>query len=322
MVLLTGANNLRILGWTTILLGVLALPQSTHGAEAPPPLPLSQVLETLFNQDAARPVAPGADATLPHPPEREFLFDAVLGVEPEALLNGLAYVAARNPAPVGADAATLAARGRRVDEELQAVLEYYPLIARNEGDFLRITELIASGTQPLPARRLLLRSCMPSAQGGALSSWLRDHLADGAPPFQDALVTVLQNPLEDPKLQIEAADVIEVLISDSFGWILARSPEAQEQAAQTGQPLTIRAELDAPGSIALSKADRVRVEQQRQRAGTAAAVLEMIVRDGGRDAALREAAGAVVGRLREAYPLPRPEDVLAPPPPVAFPDGN
>ncbi len=306
-----------------MFLVVLALLQWAPAGDSADRLPVWRILEKLLAQEAVQPLPPGAESDLPYPPERRFLFDEILALEPEALLRGVAYVAVRNPAPAQADDATLAAHGRQVDEDLQAVLEYYPLIARSDEDFAKLTALIASGKQPLALRRYLLRNCAPpKGQPGALCAYLRDHLADGAPTFQDMLLGLLQNPTEDPTLQIHAAELIDTLISDSFNWILAHSEEASAFAAQTGQALDIRAELIAPGSIPLEKTDQVRLEQQRQRAGTAAAVLEMIARDGSRDEALRLAASETATRLREAYPLPRPEDVLPPPPPIPLPDGN
>ncbi len=306
-----------------IVLAALALLQWAPAADATDQLPLWRILEKILAQESVQPVPPGAGSDLPYPPERRFLFDDVLTLEPEALLRGVAYVAVRNPAPAQADEATLVAHGHQVDEDLQAVLEYYPLIAHSTEDFLKLTEMIASGKQPLALRRYLLRNCAPpTGQPGALCAYLRDHLADGAPTFQDTLLSLLQNPTEDPSLQLQAAGLIDTLISDSFNWILAHSEEARAFAAQTGQALDIRAELIAPGSIPLAKADQVRVEQQRQRAGTVAAVLEMIARDGSRAEALRQAAGETATRLRETYPLARPEDVLPPPPPIPFPEGN
>lgn len=306
-----------------MFLVVLTMLVSATGEEASEGLPVWRILEKLLAQEAERPLRPGAGTELPYPPERRFLFDEMLALDPETLLRGVGYVAVRNPAPAQADEATLAAHARQVDEDLQAVLEYYPLIARSGEDFSRLTELIARGTQPLALRRYLLRNCAPpKGQPGALCAYLRDHLSDGAPPFQDTLVSLLQNPTEDPNLQRLAASLIDSLISASFNWILAHSDEARAFAARTGQPLDIRAELLAPGSIPLEKADQVRVEQQRQRAGTAAAVLEMIARDGSREAALRQAASETATRLRETYPLPRPEDVLPPPPPIPVPEGN
>lgn len=306
-----------------MFLVVLALLQWAPAAESPDRLPVWRILEKLLAQEAVQPLPPGAGSDLPYPPERRFLFDEILALKPDALLRGVAYVAVRNPAPAQADDATLAAHARQVDEDLQAVLEYYPLIARSNEDFLKLTALIASGKQPLALRHYLLRNCAPpTGQPGALCAYLRDHLADGAPTFQDILLGLLQNPTEDPTLRIQAAGLIEVLISDSFNGILTHSEKARAFAAQTGQPLDIRPELIAPGSIPLEKADQVRVEQQRQRAGTAAAVLEMIARDGSRDEALRQAASETATRLRESYPLPRPEDVLSPPPPIPLPEGN
>ena len=301
----------------------LTLLQSIPAADSTERVPAWRILEKLLAQEAVQPLPPGAGSDLPFPPERQFLFDEILALEPDALLRGVAYVAVRNPAPAPADEATLAAHARQVDEDLQAVLEYYPLIARSSEDFLKLTALIASGKQPLALRRYLLRNCAPpTGQPGALCAYLRDHLADGAPTFQDILLGLLQNPTEDPTLQLQAAGLIEVLISDSFNGILTHSEKARAFAAQSGQPLDIRTELLAPGSIPLEKADKVRVEQQRQRAGTAAAVLEMIARDGSRDEALRQAASETATRLRESYPLPRPEDVLSPPPPIPLPEGN
>ena len=306
-----------------MVLVALTLLQSIPAADSADRLPVWRILEKLLAQVAVQPLPPGAGSDLPFPPERQFLFDEILALEPDALLRGVAYVAVRNPAPAPADEATLAAHARQVDEDLQAVLEYYPLIARSSEDFLKLTALIASGKQPLALRRYLLRNCAPpTGQPGALCAYLRDHLADGAPTFQDILLGLLQNPTEDPTLQLQAAGLIEVLISDSFNGILTHSEKARAFAAQSGQPLDIRTELLAPGSIPLEKADKVRVEQQRQRAGTAAAVLEMIARDGSRDEALRQAASETATRLRESYPLPRPEDVLSPPPPIPLPEGN
>lgn len=316
-------DSTRAIWRTGIVLTALALLQWAPAGESTERLPVWRILEKLLAQESAQPLPPGAGSDLPYPPERQFLFDEILALKPDALLRGVAYVAVRNPAPAQADAAALAAHARQVDEDLQAVLEYYPLIARSGEDFLKLTGLIASGKQPLALRRYLLKNCAPPlGQPGALCAYLRDHLADGAPTFQDSLLSLLQNPTEDSILQLHAAGLIEVLISDSFNGILAYSEEARAFAAQTGQPLDIRSELLAPGSIPLEKADQVRVEQQRQRAGTAAAVLEMIARDGSREAALRQAAGATAIQLREAYPLPRPEDVLPPPPPIPFPEGN
>jgi len=302
---------------TTTLLQATATGESTEGP------PAWRILEKLLAPDSLRPLPPGVGSDLPYPPERRFLFDEVLGLEPEALLRGVAYVAVRNPAPAQADEAALATRARQVDDDLEAVLEYYPLIARSGEDFSRLTAVVASGSQPLALRRYLLRNCAPpKGQPGALCAYLRDHLSDGAPTYQDTLLSILQNPTEDPTLQTQAASLMATLIADAFTAILARSETARTFAEKTGQPLDIRIELSAPGSIPLEKEAQVRAEQQRQRAGTAAAVLEMIARDGGRDEALRQAAGEAATGLRATYPLPRPEDVLPPPPPIPFPDGN
>ncbi len=318
-----GPDSTRAIWRAGIVLVALTLLQASAVGESSEGLPAWRILEKLLAPDSIRPLPPGTGSDLPYPPERRFLFDEILALEPEALLRGVAYVAVRNPAPARADEAALAARARRVDDDLEAVLEYYPLIARSGEDFTRLTALIASGTQPLALRRYLLRNCAPPpGQPGALCAYLRDHLADGAPTFQDTLLSILQNPTEDPTLQIQAAGLMGTLISDAFEAILARSEEACAFAEKTGQPLDIRNELSAPGSIPLEKAAQVRVEQQRQRAGTAAAVLEMIARDGSRDEALRKAAGETATGLRETYPLPRPEDVLPPPPPIPFPEGN
>lgn len=316
-------DSTRAVWRMVFVLAALALLQWATAGESTERLPLWRILEKLLAQEAVQPLPPDAGSDLPYPPDRQFLFDEILALEPDALLRGVAYVTVRNPAPAQADAAALAAHARQVEEDLQAVLEYYPLIARSREDFLKLTELIASGKQPLALRRYLLRNCAPqTGQPGALCAYLRDHLADGAPTFQDILLSLLQNPTEDPTLQIQAAGLIEVLLSDSFNGILAHSKEARAFAAQTGQPLDIRSELLAPGSIPLEKADQVRVEQQRQRAGTAAAVLEMIARDGSREEALRQDARETATRLRGSYPLPRPEDVLPPPPPIPLPEGN
>ena len=307
----------------TVALASLVLLLAARSEEPAGRLPVWPILEKLLAQENALPHRPEAGDDLPHPPERTFLFDEVLALEPAALLRGAAYVAVRNPAPASADAAVLAAHARRVDEELQTVLEYYPLIAKTRDDFTLLTDAIASGKQPPALRRFLLRNCVPAeAQPSSLGRYLMDHLADGAPALQDALMALIQNPTEDRGLQEVAVGVLGTLIPVSFDWIIAHDEEAAAHAEKTGKPVEVRAVLDAPGTIPLAKASAVRLEQQRQRAGTLAAILGGLAGDDSHSTALRKIAGETAARLHQSYPLPLPQDVLPPPPPIPQPPEN
>lgn len=302
------------------LLGLTLAVALTASGEAPSTW---HVLEKLLAQEHIAPEPPGDPAAAPIPSERTFLFDEVLALAPENLLQGASYVVARNPAPNPGDNTAQAAYTRRVNQELQAVLEYYPLLAKDEGDFTRLTDAIASGKQPAPLRRFLLQLCAPSdTNSTALSRYIRDHLADGAPVLQDTLMALVQNPTEDGELQEPAVRVLVALIPDSFRWILAHDKEAAALEKKTGKPLEIHAVLDAPGTIALERPTTVRVEQQRQRAGALAAILASIARDGSRPQALRTLAGDESARLNQTYPLPDPQEMQPPPPPVPQPVEN
>lgn len=309
-------------GWTgmlaTLLLAIAA------GSETPTErAPTWRVLEKLLAQEDVLPEHRDEATGKPIPTERSFLFDDVLALEPAALLRGAAYASLRNPAPMDADAIALAAHGRRVEEELRAVFEYYPLIAVTTDDFLLLTEAVRSGKQPLALRRFLLRQCAPEDEPtSALSRYLRDHLADGAPTLQEDLTTLLQNPTEDEALQEIAIPLVNALVSNGFAWTLARDKEAAAHAKKTGSPIKIRAVLDAPGTIPLEKITNVRLEQQRQRAGVIAGVLASIARDESRPPTLRTLAESVATTLNQAYPLPAPMELPPPPPPGPAPLEN
>lgn len=300
--------------------GVLMALLLTWSAAADGPTartPVWSILERLLSQEDQRPEPPAGagDST-----ERTFLFDEVLALEPAALLRGAAYVAVRNPAPDNADAPARAAHARRVEQELQAVLEYYPLIATTEADFLLLTEAIANGTQPPALRRFLLRNCAPSTSGStAFQRYLQAHLENGSPALQDTLIDLLQNPTEDGELQEAAAGVVGPLVSQAFQWIIAHDMEAKAHAASTGQTIDIRSLLEAPGLIPLAKASSVQIEQQRQRAGALAGLLASVAMDGSRTPEMQKVAGETSTWLYQAYPLPAPEQVLPPPPPLPEP---
>lgn len=309
-------------GWIGILAALLLA--GAAGSETPKErMPTWRILEKLLAQDDVLPEHPGEAIRKPIPTERTFLFDEVLALEPEALLRGAAYVALRNPAPSNADEATRAAHGRRVNEELQAVFEYYPLIATSTEDFRLLADAIRSGKQPLALRRFLLRQCAPTNRmSTSLGRYLQDHLADGAPPLQDDLMALVQNPTEDGELQGIAIPLLNTLVSDGFAWILAQDKEAAAHAKKTDARVEIRAVLDAPDTIPLEKKSRVRLEQQRQRAGVIAGVLASIMRDESRSPTLRALAESAATELAQAYPLPAPMELPPPPPPVPAPLEN
>ena len=301
-----------------LLLGSIA------GADAPAGrMPTWRLLEKLLAQEDALPERPGAATEKPIPTERSFLFDEVLALEPAALLSGAAYVAVRNPASPDADEAALAAHGRRVNEELQAVFEYYPLIAKSPADFRLLTDAIRSGKQALALRHFLLRQCVPTdTPSSALSRYVRDNLADGAPTLQDDLMALVQNPTEDSLLQGTAIAVLGALVSDGFTWIIANDKEAMAHVQKTGAPVEVRVVLDAPDTIPLEKRSIVRLEQQRQRAGVIAGVFASIVRDESRPPALCALAESGAAALTQAYPLPTPLELPPSPPPLPAPLEN
>lgn len=302
------------------LLGLVLAVALTASGEVPSTW---HILEKLLSQEQIVPEPPGAPSIAPVPSGRTFLFDEVLALAPENLLQGAAYVVARNAPPAPGDPTLQEAYTRRVNQELQAVLEYYPLLAKDEADFTRLTDVIASGKQPAPLRRFLLRGCISSAtESTALSRYMGEHLADGAPVLQDTLMAMIQSTTEDNELQELAVRLLSALVPDSFRWILAHDKEAVAMEKKTGKPLEIRAVLDAPGTIALERPTSVRIEQQRQRAGALAAILASIAGDERRTQTLRTLAGEESARLNQAYPLPSPQEILPLPPPVPQPLEN
>src|SRR5690606_30427395 len=139
-----------------------------------------------------------------------------------------------------------------VEAQLLALFEYYPLVARGPDDFRRLTDAIASGGEAPALRAFLLRRCVPGpSEKAGLGAYMQAYLAGGDPELEGALAAIIQNPTEEPAVQLEALRALGPLMENFFAALLARDPQAAELRRETEQTPHVRTLIESQDAIPL-----------------------------------------------------------------------
>lgn len=256
------------------------------------------------------PVLYKPDPAQPYPAERTFLFDEVLSLEPEALLEAVRATLEHYPGPADPEAQPAYARG--INEKLQAFFEYYPLLAKTPLDFQRLTDAIASGANPPLLRVFLLEHAAPELRDrSALGEYMQGMLARDGDAFDAGLAELVRNITEPPPVQAAAIRVLGARITGRYAALLAADPLARAYGERNGAAPHARMLIASPDAIPLSRRTQIRLKRENEAAGQTAAMLVTVLRDPNRGAAVQEAAGAVAAAIARDYPIPNRDEVLA-----------
>ena len=275
-------------------------------ANAAPPRATIEIVERLLSaSQQAPPAAP--DTNAPQARERPFLFDDLLALQPEALLQGVQYVLAKYPAPE--DDAGQAHYTREMDERLHALFEYYPLLARDQEDMDRLLVAIEDARQLPVLRAFLIRRCAPGLAGpSALSVYIDGMLAD-RDRLDGALLKIVENQTENSGVQEVALVALGASIEIGYAGLLATDPMVREHVRQGNPEPRIRDLKASPEAVPLTRRTQVRLERKNELLGRTAIQLAAVARDPGRSPSLRRNAASIVSAIAREYPVPNAADL-------------
>lgn len=290
-----------------LLATLLGLLVSGAAVAAPPHQNTLDLVERLLTADQELPpeVFEGAG---PQAVGRPFLFDDLLDEQPEALLGGVQYVISNHTPPE--DAALRATYTREMDARLQALFEYYPLVARTPEDFERLLALIEDGRQAPVLRSFLIRRCAPGlAARSAFSAYVDGMLADRE-RLEIALLRIVENPTESTEVQDVAAPALGASIAASYANLLATDPMVRDQVGRGNAEPHIRDLKASPEAVPLTRRTRLRIERKNEAVARAGVQLAAVARDPNRSLALRRAVEAIVAEIARTYPVPNAADLI------------
>lgn len=193
------------------------------------------------------------------PPQREFTFNALNHLKAQDLLRaareGVRYAQlAGGDEPAGA-------LERRIEENVQTALEFYPLFVEQERDYDRLLYLIARDTEESAFRLYLIRRCTP---GLAHKSLFSDYFIEESRRNRDklfkTLFTVLDRLFENPEVLEATTGALYQITCGDYVEAFQRDPNVIAKTKETGKPV-LPISLLAPDAPALTAETRAALDK-------------------------------------------------------------
>jgi len=267
-----------------------------------------EIVERLLTADKQTPSLYQPDPATPYAVAREFTFDDLLTVQPERLLQGVEYVLVKYGPPTEAEAQ--AAYIRSMNERLNALFEYYPLLARTPDDLDRLLRVIDDGRQPPVLRNFLMRRCVPGLAGRSAFGEYLQGMLQGDEEFDGRLSRIIENPTELPEVQAVAVEALGASIAAFYAHALAADPLVRDSVKQGNPAPSVQMLKTSPDTVPLSRRTQLILERKHTDVGRVAEMLAVVGADPNRDSMLRRTADALVQVMVRDYPIPNEAALL------------
>jgi len=193
---------------------------------------VSEILQQEMQQMPQRPAA-----NLRYPPPRRFLFESLEHLRAEDLLRA---------AQEGMRAARRSMKDQSLDEvnrEVEAriamVLDFYPVLAADDEDRIRLLNVMSQSNEDPILRAFLVRRCMPGlADLSPLSDYLQKRPTREIDEMMERLVTIGTDIAEQPAVQIVAIEASYQWLVREYTAALEKDPGVVKYANSAGVPIT------------------------------------------------------------------------------------
>ena len=218
---------------------------------------LNQLLTTGTSREQWRP----STTVSRRPPQRAYRFDALNHLKAQDLLRA-AREGVRYAQLAGRDE-PVDALERRIEENVQTALEYYPLFVNQDRDYDRLLYLIARESEEPAFRLFLIRRCAPGLANPSLfSDYFIEEGRRNRDKLRKTLLTVADRLFEYPDVLEATMGALYEITCGEYIAAFQSDPNVIALTKERGQPVAPVSLLssEAPVISAETKAELDRLE--------------------------------------------------------------
>ncbi len=280
---------------------IVALPVSATEDDA-----IWNAAEQLLLADVQPPVAPSPVQRLSV--EHPYRYESFSEWSPEALRRAVALFVERTTPPT--DPTGQDAYSRELQQGLRKLLEYYPLVARTQGDFEQVRNWVFDPGRPAPLRVYLLEQATPnSTPTSAFAAYFQGHLNFDDGTFEKRLLELIQLPQESKPVQCAAMETQLARAREGYRLLLTRDPQIA-QHGENGAAVSPQQLIEDPKAIAMTRRTALLLARHSEAVGRWARSLKGTADNPQREASVRAKARETLEAVLREFPIPN-RDTLA-----------
>lgn len=274
---------------------IVALPVSATEDDA-----IWTAAEQLLLADVQAPMVPSPSPRLSgaHP----YFYESFTQWSPEALRRAVALWVERTTPPT--DPADQDAYSQELQQGIQKLLEYYPLVARTQGDFEQVRNWVFDPGQPAPLRIYLLEQATPDTKPrSGFAAYYQGHLRFDEGTFENRLLELIQLPQESKPVQRAAMETQLARAREGYRLLLTRDPLIAQSAAN-GPAVSPRPLIEDPKAIAMTPRTALLLTRHSEAVGRWARSLKGTADNPQREASVRAKARETLEAVLREFPIP------------------